>query len=311
MPGGAIADPGSIAFQGGFLYGVVSTAGEVVIGGYLDLIQLIAGFLSRGTDVLSELFTEIENSFGNGLKRLGGFSGLAPYDQGKLLGILLASAIGLILAGKGIITAARKAPQALERAGKATQKALDKLRNLIRELPSKVRGLRNRKDVEQRAWKAILKAYRSSRRVVTVTLDGQRKLPNVDSPWRKYQQHVTGRDYEEIWYVDGKPVYLDARISDVIVEVKWTGRNEEAWKASFYNPASRFYSEENIVQQAASFLEIDAATRGGGVRYAVSNEAGRAHFEAVLRKYFPGPVAAGRLRIIHVSGVGMSLPRGP
>lgn len=134
---------------------------------------------------------------------------------------------------------------------------------------------------------------------------GNRRLPSGGNPWIKYQEHATGRRYEEIWSVNGNKVALDGRVGGYSVEAKWVGKNDAAWSKSPYNPSSRFYNEAKVVNQAARLLEFDEAAAGKGVRYAVSSEAGRAHFEALFRQHFPGEMDSGRLSVWHVPGNGM------
>jgi RHS repeat-associated protein len=133
---------------------------------------------------------------------------------------------------------------------------------------------------------------------------GKRRLPATDDPWRKYQEFVTGRKYEESWVVNGRRVEVDGRRNGYIVEAKWTG-NPNQWSSSPYNPKHAWYDEEKILDQADRLLQLNEATGGKGVRYAVSNEAGREQFEALFREHFPDAVADGTLSVWLVPGNGM------
>jgi RHS repeat-associated protein len=134
---------------------------------------------------------------------------------------------------------------------------------------------------------------------------GYRNLPNLDNPWVKYQRHVTGRNYEDAWRLGGHDVFPDTRRMSYTVEAKWAGRNTAAWARSPYNPVSRFYDEAGILKQARSLLELDRASYGRGVRYAISNDPGRLHFERLFQRHFPEAMRSGRLRVFHVPGTGM------
>jgi RHS repeat-associated protein len=134
---------------------------------------------------------------------------------------------------------------------------------------------------------------------------GKRRLPSKDLPWVKYQKHVTGRPYEERWLLNDKEVGVDALKAEYTVEVKWAGRNEAAWKRSPYNPASQFYDEAKIVDQASRLLKFNEARGGKGVRYSLSNEAAQAHFDSLFRQYFPEEIKRGTLQVFHVPGNGM------
>jgi len=85
------------------------------------------------------------------------------------------------------------------------------------------------------------------------------------------------------------------------VEAKWTGRNNAAWRSSPYNPVSEFYDEAAILQQAENLLKVNKGSGGRGVRYAVSNDAARVHFESLFRGHFPGE----NIQVWHVPGTGM------
>ncbi|MET8149520.1 LamG-like jellyroll fold domain-containing protein [Actinoplanes sp. NPDC049668] len=140
---------------------------------------------------------------------------------------------------------------------------------------------------------------------LTATQYKNRKLPNVDNPWKKYQKHVTGRNYEESWKLsNGRKVQVDGRRAGYIVEAKWTG-NEKQWSSSNYNPNHAWYDEAKYVDQASRLLKLNEAIGGKGVRYAVSNEEGRAMFQALFEKKFPQAVQNGTLRVYVVPGNGM------
>ncbi|MEV5339779.1 DNRLRE domain-containing protein [Streptomyces sp. NPDC052676] len=138
-----------------------------------------------------------------------------------------------------------------------------------------------------------------------------KKVPSGDNMAAyKYQRHVTGQEYEQVWKLNsgphaGRRVEVDGGPQDgFIVEAKWTGRNSAAWDTSPYNPGN-FFNESKVVDQAERLLALDAALKGKGVRYAVSNIEGAAFFRAVLRERFPDEMASGRLAVWHVPGDGM------
>jgi hypothetical protein len=120
----------------------------------------------------------------------------------------------------------------------------------------------------------------------TATQIGTRRLPNVENPWIKYQKHVTGLSYEDIWRLNADKVGVDASRAGYTVEAKWAGKNNAAWRSPPYNPRSEFYNEPGILDQARNLIELNKASGGSGVRYAVSNDAARAHFEALFRQHF-------------------------
>ena len=136
---------------------------------------------------------------------------------------------------------------------------------------------------------------------VEATQVGTRKLPEAENPWVKYQKHITGEPFEEVWKHNADKVYVDGRRAGYTVEAKWTGKNDAAWRSSPYNPRSDFYDQAKILEQARSLLDLNKATRGKGVAYAVSNPAARGHFEALFRRYFPGQP----IKVWHVPGTGM------
>jgi hypothetical protein len=108
-----------------------------------------------------------------------------------------------------------------------------------------------------------------------------------------------------MWHLNTQRIAADARNSGFFVEAKWTGKNAAAWRSSPYNPASRYYDEAKILSQAGGYLRLNAASGGRGVRYAVSNEAARAHFESLFRRHFGAALDNGSLNVWHVPGTGM------
>ena len=130
---------------------------------------------------------------------------------------------------------------------------------------------------------------------------GERRLPQATNPWIKYQRHVTGQPFEEVWALNTRKVGVDASRAGYTVEAKWTGRNNAAWRSSPYNPVSEFYDEAAILQQAENLLKVNKGSGGRGVRYAVSNDAARVHFESLFRGHFPGE----NIQVWHVPGTGM------
>ncbi|MFE1247707.1 RHS repeat-associated core domain-containing protein [Streptomyces sp. NPDC058735] len=127
-------------------------------------------------------------------------------------------------------------------------------------------------------------------------------------PSFRYQRVVSGVDYEQIWKLsDGRAVHMDGGPTNGwIMEAKFTGGRESEWAKSAYNPESSLYNEKKITDQAAKLLQMNEELGGKGVRYAISNEAGAAHFREVLGTHFPEAMANGTLAVFHVPGNGMS-----
>ncbi|MFE6361950.1 DUF6531 domain-containing protein [Streptomyces sp. NPDC057806] len=127
-------------------------------------------------------------------------------------------------------------------------------------------------------------------------------------PSFRYQRVVSGVDYEQIWKLsNGREVHVDGGPTNGwIMEAKFTGGRESEWAKSAYNPESSFYKEQKITDQAAKLLKLNEEMGGKGVRYAISNEAGAAHFREVLGTHFPEAMANGTLAVFHVPGNGMS-----
>ncbi|MDQ0715568.1 RHS repeat-associated protein [Streptomyces luteogriseus] len=127
-------------------------------------------------------------------------------------------------------------------------------------------------------------------------------------PSFRYQRVVSGVDYEQIWKLsDGRAVHMDGGPTNGwIMEAKFTGGRESEWAKSAYNPESSLYNEKKITDQAAKLLQMNEELGGKGVRYAISNEAGAAHFREVLGTHFPEAMANGTLSVFHVPGNGMS-----
>ncbi|MFJ3665619.1 RHS repeat-associated core domain-containing protein [Streptomyces sp. NPDC090106] len=127
-------------------------------------------------------------------------------------------------------------------------------------------------------------------------------------PSFRYQRVVSGTDYEQIWKLsDGRAVHVDGGPTiGWIMEAKFTGGRESEWAKSAYNPESSLYNEQKITDQAAKLLKLNEEIGGKGVRYAISNEAGAAHFRDVLSTHFPEAMENGTLSVFHVPGNGMS-----
>ncbi|MFJ8699808.1 RHS repeat-associated core domain-containing protein [Streptomyces ardesiacus] len=127
-------------------------------------------------------------------------------------------------------------------------------------------------------------------------------------PSFRYQRVVSGTDYEQIWKLsNGREVHVDGGPTNGwIMEAKFTGGRESEWAKSAYNPESSLYNETKITDQAAKLLKLNEELGGKGVRYAISNEAGAAHFREVLGTNFPEAMANGTLAVFHVPGNGMS-----
>lgn len=124
----------------------------------------------------------------------------------------------------------------------------------------------------------------------------------------RYQRFVTGKDYSEMWQLaDGSRVEVDA-INSMIVEVKYTNGTSAAFsgnKPSPYSPQSRFYNEEKIVEQMGNQIRLAQEKGLPGLRYTVSNDAARLHFENLLRARYPEQFASGFVRIYEVPVTGI------
>ncbi|GIF09904.1 hypothetical protein [Actinoplanes siamensis] len=134
---------------------------------------------------------------------------------------------------------------------------------------------------------------------------GYRNLPEKAGPWKAYQEHVTGRDYEETWNLNGRNVQLDGGSArKYIVEAKWMGRNDAAFESSPYHP-SNFFDEQKFVDQARRLIALGRDQKSMGVRYAVSNRAGADFTRTLFREWFPEEMNSGFLKVFHVPGDGM------
>ncbi|MDT0318479.1 RHS repeat-associated core domain-containing protein [Streptomyces millisiae] len=127
----------------------------------------------------------------------------------------------------------------------------------------------------------------------------------------RYQQHVTGQAYEQVWELaDGRRVHVDGGPANGwITEAKWT-QSEGQWDASPYNPDHHLFSEtkqENLVDQAERLLELNDGIGGNGVRYAVSNLEGAQYFQNLFagNERLAEAMASGRLGVFHVPANGM------
>ena len=92
----------------------------------------------------------------------------------------------------------------------------------------------------------------------------------------------------------------DGRRAGYLVEAKWTGKNNAAWRSSPYNPAHKWYNEDKILDQVRGYIELHQANGGKGIRYAVSNDAARLHFEQLFRTHFSDAMDSGLLKVFHV-----------
>jgi hypothetical protein len=131
-----------------------------------------------------------------------------------------------------------------------------------------------------------------------------------DAYYEDYQRHATGRDYEH--YFDagaGRATGIDGIQGKYLVEAKWAGRNDAAFRNSVYNPATTRYvtlgKEAVILDQAERLLKLNASLGTNGVRYAISNETAANHFRTLLRTKFADQMDAGILKVFHVPGNGM------
>jgi hypothetical protein len=207
-----------------------------------------------------------------------------------------------------------EAARAAETGARAAEEAGDAAREFARGLEATGRaGTEAASDARQaaavgnggaertRAAEAIDRITIEDSASVEATRIGTRQLPAAENPWIKYQKHVTGESFEQVWQHDAQKIYVDGRSAGYTVEAKWTGKNDAAWRSSPYNPRSEFYDEAKIVEQARSLLDLNEATGGKGVAYAVSTQAARAHFEALFSRYFPGQP----IKVWHIPGTGM------
>jgi hypothetical protein len=133
---------------------------------------------------------------------------------------------------------------------------------------------------------------------------GKRNLPGKPKAWSKFQVLVTGRAYEEEWRINGERTQADGGPLPFVVEAKWFGRNNAAFESSPYHP-SNYFNEATFVDQARRLLALNRELGSGGVRYAVSNEAGANYVRAVLREWFSDEFENGTLRVYYVPGDGM------
>ncbi|WP_167517585.1 LamG-like jellyroll fold domain-containing protein [Micromonospora orduensis] len=129
-------------------------------------------------------------------------------------------------------------------------------------------------------------------------------LPAKAGPWKAYQEHVTGRDYEEVWSHNGRNVQVDGGPRSYVVEAKWMGRNDAAFESSPYHP-SNFFDEAKFIDQTQRLLDLGRDQRSKGVRYAVSNKVGADFTRALFRERFPEEMESGFLGVFHVPGDGM------
>ncbi|EMI42894.1 protein containing Coagulation factor 5/8 type [Rhodopirellula sp. SWK7] len=129
-----------------------------------------------------------------------------------------------------------------------------------------------------------------------------------DAYYDDYQRHVTGRAYEH-YFDAGKATGIDGIQGKYLVEAKWAGRNNAAYRNSVYNPANPRYSrlgkEADILDQAERLLQLNQGLGTRGVRYAISNEAAVSHFNSLFRSRFAEQMDAGILKVFHVPGNGM------
>jgi hypothetical protein len=201
-----------------------------------------------------------------------------------------------IMSGLGFFRELRLAEGATFLAQRGLQgagKALDKIPVNAREFNPSMFGVGNLQKEEKVAEQIAMKI-------------GQKALPAAeDFPWAKYQKHVTGLDFEETWLMNQKNLGVDATAAGYTVEAKWAGKNAAAWKSSPYNPSSEFYNEPKILGQAKRLLEKNAQTKGGGVRYAISNDPAAKHFAELFEKNFPDEMKSGALKVWTVPGNGM------
>lgn len=127
----------------------------------------------------------------------------------------------------------------------------------------------------------------------------------LERPGFRYQVRATGRDFEDQWRMDGKITETDGDMGGYLTEAKWTGRNDAAFKSSPYNPSHKFYNEGKILDQASRLLDLSNRLGRQGVRYMISNDAGRQSFTDLFMQHFPEEMESGRLAVFHVPGDGM------
>jgi len=123
------------------------------------------------------------------------------------------------------------------------------------------------------------------------------------TPWGRYQQLVTGKDYEEVWRLsNGKEVRLDAINEGYLVETKWGGQNVAAWESS---PLNRFFDAPKTLDQLSRQVQFAQEHSLNGVRWAISNEAGANFFRDFVIKNYPDLYNSGFIQVMHVPGNGM------
>ncbi len=205
----------------------------------------------------------------------------------------------------GMRSGVSKAEQAASETIEAATRSGRKVEDFMEAARARMNETRERYNFTKASDDIVNMADDAKQQLSTVERIGNRRLPSKDLPWIKYQKHVTGRPYEERWLVNGREVGVDGLRSGYTVEAKWVGRNDAAWASSPYHPRSQFYNEAKYVDQARRLLGFNQASGGRGVRYAISNEAGRAHFERLFRAHFPDEMRSGFLQVFHVPGTGM------
>lgn len=132
--------------------------------------------------------------------------------------------------------------------------------------------------------------------------------PLDDSGWKKYQLFICGQTWEESWKHGKRQIQLDCVWFGYIVEAKFTrGESDAQWAASPLNPAHKHYKgDAYYLDQARRQLGLNRSLGGRGVRFAVSSEHGRKHFQQMFEREFPDAMATGDLQVWHVPGDGMS-----
>lgn len=132
-------------------------------------------------------------------------------------------------------------------------------------------------------------------------------------PWAGYQQNTTGKDYEEWWQLpSGRRVQLDGVNEGYIVEPKWTGKNDAAYRSTHYNPKSETYKTKKkaeILDQVSRQIEFAQMQGLNGVRWCVSAPQAQKDLEKLFREEHPDLYKSGFLQVWHVPGTGMQVTK--
>jgi|GEM_PF-2566949 len=107
--------PNFVRWTGGLIWGVFETTARMVLGLPADAVRLVKYLLKQGAHILGDLLQFIRSTWGSILGALPELSKLDEYTRGKILGTIIASTIGLFLAGKGALALMKGLPVALKK----------------------------------------------------------------------------------------------------------------------------------------------------------------------------------------------------